>query len=109
MDADGKVVSATVDEPRAGRPEHLVAAFDRVAKILHIEPLALDGDVVRSGVLHVCISATVSDVPVPDRPGGSFGFERAYAHHRGHAAFTLETGRHVEFTIEVLATDATGR
>jgi hypothetical protein len=80
-----------------------------VTRILRIGPLALDGDVVRSGVLHVRISASITEVPIPDRPGGPFGVERSYADQRGRAAFTLETGRHVEVAIEVLATEATGR
>lgn len=99
--ADGRVTSAA-PEPNTTPPAPFVDTLRRVAGRLKVSKLSLENGVLDEGSLHVRISATVSEVPVPDRPGGAVAIEHTFDKGRGRASFTLESGRRVEFVISVV-------
>lgn len=98
VDASGRT-TCTAGE---GSPPHLAKALSNACFRLRQEKVALDVKRWAPGVVHVRVTASVSDVPVPeDRPDGIFGLEMRFADGKGHGAFTQTHGRHVDVLIEV--------
>ncbi len=101
LDASGKLLSVE-PEDKTTPSAAFVDTMHRVAGRLKIGLFALENGTIDGGVLHVRVIASVSDVPAPDRPGGAVALEHTFDKGRGHASFTLESGRRVDFMIAVV-------
>ena len=101
VDGSGKVTRCEPSDPKTA-PAHLVEAIKRTFFRLKQSKVGLDKQFVEAGSLELRLKATLTDVPVPPDQDGPFGFDRSYAGGKGRAAFTLETGRHVELHVELV-------
>lgn len=103
VDAAGK----TTCTPEEGAPAHLARALTNACFKLRLQKAALDVNRFGPGRVHIRITTSISDIPVPaDRPDGTFGLEQRFVNGRGIGAFTQTHGRHVDVLIEVERIDA---
>lgn len=101
--SDGKVRSGSATKRRPEPPAYLVDSIERTVAHIKFRKLALEGEDAEGAII-VRITAVVSDVPVPDVPGGGVGYERRFdaKKKKGQSSFTLVNGRRVDFTFEVV-------
>ena len=104
LDAEGRIAlpGREAVERREGKRAVLVESIRRTVDGLYAS-FSLPGGVAGPGKLHLRVRARVSDLPPPPQPRervevGSTPLVQG----RASAYFTLEGGRHVEFTVELL-------